>query len=67
MSAKISEEIATAPDQCSLPGKDIENPPGKDETQEQEAREELATKLEAQGASLGVIVHGFAIAGALHF
>ena len=66
MSAKISEEIATAPDQSSLPGKDIENLPGKDERQEQEAREELARKLEAQATSLGVIVQGFAIAGAFH-
>ena len=66
MSAKISEEIATAPDQSSLPGKDIENLPGKDERQEQEAREELARKLEAQATSLGVVVQSFAIAGAFH-
>ena len=66
MSAKISEEIATAPVQSSSPGKDVENPRGKDESQEREAREELARKLEAQATSLAVVVQGFAIAGAFH-
>ena len=66
MSAKISEEITTAPVESSSPGKDIENPRGKDDSQEQELREELARKMEAQATSLGVIVNGFAIAGAFH-
>jgi hypothetical protein len=66
MSAKISEQIATAPYQSSSPAKDIENLRGKDDSQEQESREELARKLEAQATSLGVIVQSFAIAGAFH-
>jgi hypothetical protein len=66
MSAKISEQIATAPVESASPGKDIESPRGKDDSQEQESREELARKLEAQATSLGVIVQSFAIAGAFH-
>ena len=66
MSAKISEEITTAPVESSSPGKDIESPRGKDDSQERESREELARKLEAQATSLGVIVQSFAIAGAFH-
>ncbi|MFZ2109469.1 MAG: hypothetical protein WAV18_29530 [Roseiarcus sp.] len=66
MSAKISEQIATAPIESSSPGKDIENPRDKDDSQEQESREELARKLEAQATTLGVIVQSFAIAGAYH-
>ena len=66
MSAKISEQITTAPLERSSPGKDIKNPRGKDDSQEQESREELARKLEAQATSLGVIVQSFAIAGAFH-
>jgi hypothetical protein len=66
MSANISEQITTAPDQSSSPAKDIENPRGKNDSQEQESREELARKLEAQATSLGVIVQSFAIAGAFH-
>jgi hypothetical protein len=66
MSAKISEEITRAPVQSSSPGKDIENPRGEDDSQEQEAREEPARKLEAQATSLGVLVQSFAIAGAFH-
>ena len=66
MSAKISEEITNAPVESSSPGKDIQNPRGKDDSQEQESREELARKMEAQVTSLGLIVNGFAIAGAFH-
>ena len=66
MSAKISEQIATTPVESASPGKDIENPQGKDDSREEELREELARKLEAQASSLGVIVNGFAIAGAFH-
>jgi hypothetical protein len=66
MSAKISEQIATAPDQSSSPANDIVNRRDKDDSQEQESREELARKLEAQATSLGVIVQSFAIAGAFH-
>jgi hypothetical protein len=66
MSAKISEQINTLPVESSSPGKDIETPRGKDDSQEQESREELARKLEAQATSLGVIVQSFAIAGAFH-
>jgi hypothetical protein len=66
MSAKISEQITTAPVESASPGKDIESPRGKDDSQEQESREELARKLEAQATSLGVIVQSFAIAGAFH-
>ena len=66
MSAKISEQITTAPDQSSSPAKDIENSRDKDDSREQELREELARKLEAQATSLGVIVQSFAIAGAYH-
>jgi hypothetical protein len=66
MSAKISEQIATAPVESSSPAKDIENPRGKDDNQEQESRDELARKMEAQATSLGVIVQSFAI-GAFHF
>ena len=69
MSAKISEQITSAPVEITpvesfSPGKDIESPRGKDDSQEQESREELARKLEAQATSLGVIVQSFAIAGA---
>ena len=66
MSAKISEQITTAPVESSSPAKDIENPRGKDDNQEQESRDELARKMEAQVTSLGVIVQSFAIAGAFH-
>ena len=59
MSAKISEEITRAPVQSSSPGKDIENPRGEDDSQEKEAREEPARKLEAQATSLGVLDHRF--------
>ena len=67
MFAKISEEITTISVESSSPGKDIESPPGKDDSREQESREELARTLEAQATSLGVIVQSFAIAGAFHF
>jgi hypothetical protein len=67
MSAKISEEITIVSVESSSPAKDIESPPGKDDSPEQESREELARKLEAQATSLGVIVQSFAIAGAFHF
>ena len=67
MFAKISEEITTISVESSSPGKDIESPPGKDDSREQELREELARTLEAQATSLGVIVQSFAIAGAFHF
>ena len=66
MSAKISEQITTAAVESALAGKDIESPRRKDDSQEQELREELARKLEAQATSLGVIVQSFAIAGAFH-
>jgi hypothetical protein len=66
MSARISEQITTVPVESSSPGKDIANPRGKDDSQEQESREELARKLEAQATSLGVIVQSFAIVGAFH-
>ncbi len=66
MSAKISEQITTIPVESSSPGKDFEKPRSKDDSQEQESREELARKLEAQATSLGVIVQSFAIAGAFH-
>ena len=66
MSAKISEQITAAPVESSSPEKDIEIPRGKDDNQEQESRDELARKMEAQATSLGVIVQSFAIAGAFH-
>jgi len=66
MSAKISEQITTAPVESSSPAKDVEIARDKDANQEQESRDELARKMEAQATSLGVIVQSFAIAGAFH-
>ena len=67
MFAKISAPTAPAVVRSDTTRKVIGNPNARDDRRAEPSKGELAKMMEAHVISLDAIVHGFGVAGALHF